>query len=614
MSAESTVNLTTLFGGGATSADLGPIPTSVTFAAGSRTATVKIPVVNDTLVETDETLTLGIVADPQHFNLGAQTSAAGTIHSDDRYQLAITPLDAVKAEADAGITAYTFTVSRTGGTTEAVTVDYAVTGDPGLNPTDFGGGSGLPSGTSFTIPAGQTSATLTINVVGDTAIEADENFTVALFNPSTNALLTADASATGTIQNDDAAPTDAIDGLLYFNTLSWETQSPLLYALDGAGHVTLVDVRPTFADQQAYFRFDGDLYLRGSTAETGYELFRIEAGSTVASPIEIIPGAGSSYPQGFAVAGSSAYFTALYDEDGNTGLFRLDSGSDQPTLIDEQVGGSLEMGPALGKTLFYSVQGEGLYRVDSTAATEPELVFANNDCTLFKEFNEEVYFVASDSEGGHSLYKISNHETQSGPVRLNFVGDVQQFVAEFDADLYFKSYVEGRIGLFKIAPGGLTPEQVVISSDPDDIVGGEFTVFNGELYFELYTASVGDWRLNKLSADGTVTAFDMRGGSLLEHNGELFFIGSKPETGFEIYKLLAGSTEPELVADVMPGPGTSFPTQLASFEGDLYFGANMSGTIGPDLGYDLYTLQAGSTTPTLVDIPDIDDLYPLFFL
>src|SRR3546814_11764456 len=58
--------------------------------------------------------------------------------------LAIAADDAVKAEGDAGSTAFTFTVTRSGDPSAAGSVDYAVTGEAGGS--DFLGGS-LPGGT-----------------------------------------------------------------------------------------------------------------------------------------------------------------------------------------------------------------------------------------------------------------------------------------------------------------------------------------------------------------------------------------------------------------------------------------------------------------------------------
>ena len=60
----------------------------------------------------------------------------------------------------------------------------------------------LPSGT-LTFAAGQTSQTITVNVAGDTTVEADEGFTVTLSNASAGTTI-GTAAATGTILNDDA--------------------------------------------------------------------------------------------------------------------------------------------------------------------------------------------------------------------------------------------------------------------------------------------------------------------------------------------------------------------------------------------------------------------------
>src|SRR3546814_6359358 len=107
--------------------------------------------------------------------------------------LGIAALDAVTAEGDAGATAFTFTVTRSGDTSAAGSVDYAVTG--AANGADFVGGS-LPGGT-LSFAAGETGKTLTVVVAGDMAFEADEGFTVTLSNASAGSEI-ATASAEGT--------------------------------------------------------------------------------------------------------------------------------------------------------------------------------------------------------------------------------------------------------------------------------------------------------------------------------------------------------------------------------------------------------------------------------
>ncbi len=97
-----------------------------------------------------------------------------------------------------GTTAFTFTVSRTGPTTAATTVNYAVSG-AAVTAADFSGT--LPSGL-FTIPIGSSTTVLTINVSKDNLVELNEAFTVTLTSPSSGTLGTATASET--ITNDDA--------------------------------------------------------------------------------------------------------------------------------------------------------------------------------------------------------------------------------------------------------------------------------------------------------------------------------------------------------------------------------------------------------------------------
>ncbi|NCR06735.1 MAG: hypothetical protein GPI94_23975, partial [Microcystis aeruginosa LG13-03] len=123
--------------------------------------------------------------------------------------LTIAATSANQTEGNSGSKAFTFTVTRAVNTTGSNNVNWAVTGS-GSNPanaTDFVGGV-LPSGT-VSFAAGETSKVITVNVLGDTTVELNENFTVTLSNPTNGANITT-ATATGTIQNDDVAATLAI--------------------------------------------------------------------------------------------------------------------------------------------------------------------------------------------------------------------------------------------------------------------------------------------------------------------------------------------------------------------------------------------------------------------
>ena len=201
-------------GSGANAADTsdfgGTLPNGmVSFAANEASKTVSVNVAGDITVEPDEGFTITL-SNPNNATI-TTASAGGTIQNDDLPPpvLAIAVLNAVKPEGNSGITAFTFTVARSGDLSATSTVAYAVTGS-GANATDasdFGGT--LPNGT-VSFAAGEVSKTVTVNVIGDTTIEPDENFILTLSN-AVNGVFTT-SSADGTIQNDDLASIEVYAG------------------------------------------------------------------------------------------------------------------------------------------------------------------------------------------------------------------------------------------------------------------------------------------------------------------------------------------------------------------------------------------------------------------
>ena len=130
--------------------------------------------------------------------------------------VAIAATDAVKAEGNGGTTNFSFIVTRSGDTSSATSVDFAVAGN--VDAADFGGT--LPTGTvNFAI--GETATAIEILVSGDTELEFDEDFTVTLSNASGDAVITT-ATAAGTLQNDDAASNTVIISEILYNAASSE--------------------------------------------------------------------------------------------------------------------------------------------------------------------------------------------------------------------------------------------------------------------------------------------------------------------------------------------------------------------------------------------------------
>ncbi len=108
-------------------------------------------------------------------------------------------------EGNTGTKQMTFTVSQdqtllTSSSVSAQTADgTALVAGPAFGGNDYEATSG-----AVTIPFEQTSATFTVPIKGDEVYEHDDAFTVGLTSPDN--LTIADNSATGTIQNDEAAP------------------------------------------------------------------------------------------------------------------------------------------------------------------------------------------------------------------------------------------------------------------------------------------------------------------------------------------------------------------------------------------------------------------------
>ncbi len=173
---------------------------TVTVPAGSTSATVGVPVVGDSLYEGNETFTTAL-STPVNATLGIAT-ATGTVLDDDAPPV-VSLGDASVAEGNSGTTTMVFTVTTSVASGLTTTVNYQTSDGSATAPGDYTTAAGTVS-----IPAGSTSATFGVLVKGDTLHETNETFTVNLGNPVGAAI--GAGSATGTIVDDDAAPTVSV--------------------------------------------------------------------------------------------------------------------------------------------------------------------------------------------------------------------------------------------------------------------------------------------------------------------------------------------------------------------------------------------------------------------
>jgi hypothetical protein len=214
----------------------------VTIAAGQTSKALAVVVNGDTTIEANETYVVALAN-----IVGAAVldgSALGTITNDDKPSLTIG--DVAVVEGNSGTRTATFTVALSTAAPYAVTFDATTTGagsaTAGVDYTAL-------NFTGLSIPAGQLTKTFTVTLAGDTTIEANETYVVAVGNVvGTNVL---DGTALGTITNDDK-PTLSIGDVvvseghsgqkqaLFTVTLSASAPYPITFnaATTGAGSAT----------------------------------------------------------------------------------------------------------------------------------------------------------------------------------------------------------------------------------------------------------------------------------------------------------------------------------------------------------------------------------------
>lgn len=130
--------------------------------------------------------------------LSACGGGGGGSESSSNNQLPLVSVAEVSiSEGNSGVSSIVFVVSLTDQANGDVNVDYATSDGSAIAGSDY-----VSISDTLIIPAGSTSAGVTVLVNGDDIYESNETFTLTLSNISANATL-GTATATGTIMNDD---------------------------------------------------------------------------------------------------------------------------------------------------------------------------------------------------------------------------------------------------------------------------------------------------------------------------------------------------------------------------------------------------------------------------
>ncbi len=200
LSAASTQTVTVKFasanGTAVSTADYVSKTGTLTFNPGVTSQTITVVVNGDTLHEAAETFLVNLTS-PTNAIL-ADGQGVGTIEDNDLTP-SITITDVTVTEGTGTTVNAVFTVKLSVASGRTTTVDFTTTNDTATAPGDYS----IAAGT-LSFPAGVTTKTITVPVVGDAIDEANETFFVDLSNASGATL--ADNQGKGTITDNDLPP------------------------------------------------------------------------------------------------------------------------------------------------------------------------------------------------------------------------------------------------------------------------------------------------------------------------------------------------------------------------------------------------------------------------
>jgi hypothetical protein len=178
---------------------------TLTFDEGETTKTIVITLVDDLVEESAEQFKVSLT-NPVNATLGSAYDATVTITNEDFAGTLGFGTGNYTVSESAGTV--TLTVNRVNGTSGAASVNWATVDGTATSPADYSGASG-----TLNFANGETSRTITIDLVDNGIQDADKQFTVVL-SSVTGASLGSD-TATVTITNDDVTGQFAFDPTAY---------------------------------------------------------------------------------------------------------------------------------------------------------------------------------------------------------------------------------------------------------------------------------------------------------------------------------------------------------------------------------------------------------------
>ena len=171
---------------------------TLTFASNVTTQTVTVHTIDDAATETAETMFVNLSGATGGATI-SDSQGVGTINDND----APPPCNGVSftVASNGAVTegaTSAFTVTKTGSATGSCSVNYATTDGTAIAPGDY-----TTASNTLTFTSVQTSQTVSVTTINDTAVESAETFGMSLSSPTGGATLGTPSSAAATINDND---------------------------------------------------------------------------------------------------------------------------------------------------------------------------------------------------------------------------------------------------------------------------------------------------------------------------------------------------------------------------------------------------------------------------
>ncbi len=472
---------------------------NLSIPAGVSSFNVIVPTVSDANSEPGETVPVTV----------GGVTGVGTIAGTDP----TISINDVSVNESAGTA--TFTVTLSSATTKVVDVNYSTSNGSASAGSDYG----ALSSTKLTFAAGETSKTITVNLVNDTTVEANETFNVVLATP-VNATI-ADGTGVATIIDNDAAPAPA-------------PFAAMAVAASGTG--------TSFADADETVKVVEDTVFKGSvltgtTSSNGtvsVTSFQVKGDNTVykAGESASVTGVGtlemkadgtftftpvSNYTGSVPVVTYS--MTDGVDSDSSTLTMSVQAANHTPTAVDDQA--TAQMNTALNLTASTLLindadsDGDPLTLLSVQDATHGTVSLIGNDVVFTPADgyygNASFTYTASDGHGGTATATVdvlvnakptAVADSVSGTVNTPLTIDTSKLLSnDSDANgdaLSISSVLDATHGSVSLQNGA-----VVFTPDKDYVGDASFT----------YTISDGHGGTASASVSVTIAAELIKAGS-----------------------------------------------------------------------------------------------------